>query len=182
MTTCREFFTFSWPLRGRGRGGRPKRSAWPLYRRFFFWILPLQIILPILLNQNHLHHEQDYHKTRKLDTITIIKSIKISTMHWWLQVKYLVSRVAQWLSDSRADWRSNFFRPQRQRFPFLKLVLLQSFEIYPDPQRTFMVACENDYLCMFRRPPFLSTRGEDTYDYLADDLDQQVLSFLSKQG
>ena len=45
-----------------------------------------------------------------------------------------------------------------------------------------MVACENDYLCMFRRPPFLSTRGEDTYDYLADDLDQQVFSFLSKQG
>lgn len=64
----------------------------------------------------------------------------------------------------------------------MKLVLLQSFEIYPDPQRTFMVACENDHLCMFRRPPFLSTRGEDTYDYLADDLDQQVLSFLSKQG
>ena len=35
MTTCREFFTFSWPLRGRGRGGRPKRSAWPLFPRFF---------------------------------------------------------------------------------------------------------------------------------------------------
>ena len=34
MTTCREFFTFSWPLRG--RGGRPKRSAWPLFSRFFF--------------------------------------------------------------------------------------------------------------------------------------------------
>ena len=42
MTTCRKIFTFSWPLRGRGRGGRPKRSAWPLHRRFFFWILPLE--------------------------------------------------------------------------------------------------------------------------------------------
>ena len=30
---------------------------------------------------------------------------------------------------------------------------------------------------MFRRPPHLSTRGEDTYDYLTDDLDEQVLSF-----
>ena len=41
MTTCREFFTFSWPLRGRV-GGRPKRSAWPLFSRFFFfWLLPL---------------------------------------------------------------------------------------------------------------------------------------------
>ena len=40
MTTCREFFTFSWPLRGRGRGGRPKRSAWPLFSRFFFDYFP----------------------------------------------------------------------------------------------------------------------------------------------
>ena len=31
---------------------------------------------------------------------------------------------------------------------------------------------------MFRRPPLLSTRGEDTYDYLTDELDerQQVLT------
>ena len=43
MTTCREFFTFSWPLRGRGRGGRPKRSAWPFFSRFFFWRLPLSV-------------------------------------------------------------------------------------------------------------------------------------------
>ena len=43
MTTCREFFTFSWPLRGRGRGGgrgRPKRLAWPLLSRFFFYAFP----------------------------------------------------------------------------------------------------------------------------------------------
>ena len=41
MTTCRKIFTFSWPLRGRGRGGgRPKRSAWPLYRSFFFDYFP----------------------------------------------------------------------------------------------------------------------------------------------
>ena len=33
MTTCREFFTFSWPLRG--EGGQPKRSAWPLFSQFF---------------------------------------------------------------------------------------------------------------------------------------------------
>ena len=39
MTTCRELFTFSWPLRGRW-GGRPKRSAWPLFSRFFL-LLPL---------------------------------------------------------------------------------------------------------------------------------------------
>ena len=36
MTTCREIFTFSWPLRGRGGRGQPKRSAWPLFSRFFF--------------------------------------------------------------------------------------------------------------------------------------------------
>ena len=41
MTTYQEFFTFSWPLRGRGGGGQPKRSAWPLFSRFFFWLLPL---------------------------------------------------------------------------------------------------------------------------------------------
>ena len=40
MTTCREFSTFSWPLRGRGRGGQPKRSAWPLFRSFFFAAFP----------------------------------------------------------------------------------------------------------------------------------------------
>ena len=39
MTTCREFFTFSWPLRG--RGGRPKRSAWPLFHSFFWTLLLL---------------------------------------------------------------------------------------------------------------------------------------------
>ena len=33
-----KFFTFSWPLRGRGQ---PKRSAWPLFHSFFFWPLPL---------------------------------------------------------------------------------------------------------------------------------------------
>ena len=35
---------------------------------------------------------------------------------------------------------------------------------------------------MFRRPPLLSTREEDTYDYLSDDLDehQQVLSIILK--
>ena len=26
---------------------------------------------------------------------------------------------------------------------------------------------------MFRRPPLLSTRGEDTYDYLTDELDER---------
>ena len=45
MTTCREFFTFSWPLRGRGRGGRPKRSAWPLFSRFFFTPSPTGFLL-----------------------------------------------------------------------------------------------------------------------------------------
>ena len=44
MTTCREFFTFSWPLRGRGGRGRPKRSAWPLFSRFFF-ITSLTLLL-----------------------------------------------------------------------------------------------------------------------------------------
>ena len=38
-----------------------------------------------------------------------------------LQVKYFVSRVRQWLADSRADWRSNFQRPQRQRFTIIIL-------------------------------------------------------------
>ena len=37
MTTYQEIFTFSWPLRGRGGGGQPKRSAWPLFSRFFLW-------------------------------------------------------------------------------------------------------------------------------------------------
>ena len=36
MATCREIFTFSWPLRGRGGGGQPKRSAWLLFHSFFF--------------------------------------------------------------------------------------------------------------------------------------------------
>ena len=43
MTTCREFFTFSWPLRGREGGGQPKRSggqAWPLFTSFFFAAFP----------------------------------------------------------------------------------------------------------------------------------------------
>ena len=40
MTTCREIFTFSWPLRGRGGGGQPKRSAWPLFSSFFFDAFP----------------------------------------------------------------------------------------------------------------------------------------------
>ena len=35
MATCREIFTFSWPLQGRG-GGQPKRSAWPLFHSFFY--------------------------------------------------------------------------------------------------------------------------------------------------
>ena len=36
MTTCREIFTFSWPLRGREEGGgQPERSAWPLSSSFF---------------------------------------------------------------------------------------------------------------------------------------------------
>ena len=37
-----KFFTFSWPLRG--RGGQPKRSAWPLLHSFF---LPLPLIAAI---------------------------------------------------------------------------------------------------------------------------------------
>ena len=41
MATCREIFTFTWPLRG--RGGQPKRSAWPLFHSFF-WRLPLEKI------------------------------------------------------------------------------------------------------------------------------------------
>ena len=41
MATCREIFTFSWPLLGRGGGGQPKRSAWPLFPSFFLWTLPL---------------------------------------------------------------------------------------------------------------------------------------------
>ena len=35
MTTCREIFTFTWPLWGREGGGQPKRSAWPLFPSFF---------------------------------------------------------------------------------------------------------------------------------------------------
>ena len=49
MTTCQDFFTFSWPLWG--RGGRPKRSAWPLFSRFFFDAFPKSFLLlsvPIL--------------------------------------------------------------------------------------------------------------------------------------
>ena len=43
MATCREIFTFSWPLRGRGGGGQPKRSAWPLFPSFFFDPFPKKI-------------------------------------------------------------------------------------------------------------------------------------------
>ena len=41
MATCREIFTFSWPLRGRGGGGQPKRSAWPLFPSFCFDAFPM---------------------------------------------------------------------------------------------------------------------------------------------
>ena len=32
---------------------------------------------------------------------------------------------------------------------------------------------------MYRRPPYLSTREEDTYDYLVDDLDEQEQVLIS---
>ena len=35
-------------IRGRGGGGQPKRSAWPLFHSFFFWTLPLQKVINIL--------------------------------------------------------------------------------------------------------------------------------------
>ena len=35
MSTYFEKITTPWPLRGRGRGGQPKRSAWPLFHSFF---------------------------------------------------------------------------------------------------------------------------------------------------
>ena len=55
-------------------------------------------------------------------TITTTRTIiRFTLTTKLLQVKYFVSRVRQWLADSRADWRSNFQRPPRQRFTIIIL-------------------------------------------------------------
>ena len=41
MATCREIFTFSWPLRGRGGGGATQAVSLTAFSQFFFWTLPL---------------------------------------------------------------------------------------------------------------------------------------------
>ena len=41
MTTCREFFTFSWPLRGRGGGVNPSGQP-DRFFPVFFLALPLE--------------------------------------------------------------------------------------------------------------------------------------------
>ena len=57
MTTCREIFTFSWPLLGRGRGGSTQAVSLTAFSQFFFWPLPLifhQKFLPIFVHQKLL--------------------------------------------------------------------------------------------------------------------------------
>ena len=41
MATCREIFTFSWPLRGRGGGGSTQAVSLTAFSQFFLWWLPL---------------------------------------------------------------------------------------------------------------------------------------------
>ena len=45
MTTCREFFTFSWPLRGRGEGGVDPSGQPDRFLRVFFFITSLGCFL-----------------------------------------------------------------------------------------------------------------------------------------
>ena len=166
MTTCREIFTFSWPLRGRGRGGQPKRSAWPLFSRFFFVDFPndkhkipfFQIsIFPFTI-------QHFFFQTAVAENSPNLSECPID----WGKDKWILSNMYLCLKSSPIK-KSQFQRQDAQQRNSVRIKVCQHWDHFLPPSNSGRL--EASKMCweekMFTSDSKLPPWGVDFYSYVA---------------